>query len=154
VSPIWHSTKLILKIKKIFAECQITGTRQSAFTKRWYFLFFSLTLSQPRRLRRRLPPRPAAPPRPRRARVRVRSRSPAPTPRSPRPRPRHAPAASPPCLPSLCPRRVPAASPSCVPSSCPRSALVVPPPPRPMTRRLVRDPSIRPRPVVPPVGYD
>jgi hypothetical protein len=33
VSPIWHSTKRILKIKKkVFVECQITGTRQSTRT--------------------------------------------------------------------------------------------------------------------------
>jgi hypothetical protein len=28
VSPIWHSANHILKIKKIFAECRIAGTRQ------------------------------------------------------------------------------------------------------------------------------
>jgi hypothetical protein len=58
------------------------------------------------------------------------------------------------CPRRACPRRAPTASPPCVPSSFPRRALVVPPPPRPATRRLVRDPSIRLRPVVPPVGYD
>jgi hypothetical protein len=28
VPPIWHSANHILKIKKIFAECRIAGTRQ------------------------------------------------------------------------------------------------------------------------------
>jgi hypothetical protein len=44
VSPIWHSAKLILKIKKIFVECQIAGTRQrrKIYFARGFFLLLSL----------------------------------------------------------------------------------------------------------------
>jgi hypothetical protein len=119
VSLIWHSAKLILKIKKNL--CRLPDHGHSA--KRVYialvtfFLSHSLTLtlraaatvytSPPRR---RTPAAPA-PYAVRRALA------------MPPPRPRRA-----------CPRRAPAASPA--------------------TRRLVRDPSVRPRPIVPPIGYD
>jgi hypothetical protein len=48
VSLIWHSAKLILKIKKIFAECQIAGTRQRSkiyFARVLSSSFSPLTLS-------------------------------------------------------------------------------------------------------------
>jgi hypothetical protein len=47
VPPIWHSAKRILKLKKIFAECQITGTRQRSKICRPVvsFSFSSLTHS-------------------------------------------------------------------------------------------------------------
>jgi hypothetical protein len=128
---------------------------------------FSLTLSQPRRRRRRLtaatpPPHrdPAAPPRHRRARAHAALAPPTPSPRGrsrdravrrrlatavPSPCPRRVPT-----VPSPCPRRVPAVCALVVPSLCPCRA----PAASPATRRLVRDLSIRPRPVVPPVGYD
>eukprot|EP00267_Zea_mays_P051631 XP_020404606.1 36.4 kDa proline-rich protein-like [Zea mays] len=124
--------------------------------------------AEPRRRRRSSPPQPAAPPRLRPPTARP--PAPTPTPRSPRPRPRRevvatAAATTPYVVPSSCPHRVPAvlalavpsscpAASPCLPSSCPRRALAVPSPPHPATRQLVRDPSIRPRPVVPPVGYD
>jgi hypothetical protein len=165
--------KAYFKIKKNL--CRVSDHGHSA--KRVYIALvsssFSLTLSLTHRAaaaavnRRRDPaaaPRPchaaATPPRP----TPPTARAPTPTPRGPCRRssdravpsscPHRAPAVSPPCFPSSCPHRAPVASPPCVPSSCPRCALAVPPPPRPATRRLVRDPSIRLRPVVPPVGYD
>jgi hypothetical protein len=149
VSPIWHSAKLILKIKKSLpsARSRALGKARLHSAGISFFLSHSLTLSQSRRRRRRLPPRPrdtAATPRHRRARsAHALAARPQPRPRH-TPCPRRAPAASPLCLPSLCPRRAPAVAPPCVPSSCPRRALAVPPPPRPATRRLVRDPSSRP----------
>jgi hypothetical protein len=48
VSPIGHSAKLILKIKKIFAECQIVGTQQrrkNIFAPGFFLLLSLLTLS-------------------------------------------------------------------------------------------------------------
>jgi hypothetical protein len=121
---------------------------------------FSLTLSLSHTSRRRRRRHAAATPPPRRD-----TAAPAPVPaHAARARPAHALAARPrrtPCprcvlaMPPphprrACPRCAPAASLPCVPSSCPCRA----PAASPTTCRLVRDPSIRPRPVIPPVGYD
>jgi hypothetical protein len=75
VPPGWHSAKLILKIKKIFVECQIAGTRQRRkinFAPDFFLLLslLSLSLSQPcatASLRRRRPAAPALARRGRRA---------------------------------------------------------------------------------------
>jgi hypothetical protein len=105
---------------------------------------FSLTLSH------------AAPPRHRRARAHAARARPTHTltvrPQPPQPRPRRmtCPAVLALTVPSPCPRRVLAVRALIVPSPCPCRA----PAASPATHRLVRDPSIRPRPVVPPVGYD
>jgi hypothetical protein len=131
-----------------------------------FFLSHSHSLTITRRRRRGAPAAVATPPR-RRAHA-VPAPAPAapsppqPAPRSrprpcPRPRPRrtaavmlaavrrtscprHAPAASPPCVPSPCPRRVPTVRALVVPLLCPRRA----PAALPATRRFVRDPSSRP----------
>jgi hypothetical protein len=63
VPPIWHPAKFILKIKKNFAECQITGTRQR---RRIYFARailppFSALALKICRARRRLPALPPPP---------------------------------------------------------------------------------------------
>jgi hypothetical protein len=134
-------------------------------------LSLSLSLSHhytpppPRCPRRRRDP--AAPPRPRRACARTgralaaaarAALSPSPlSPPTPSPHRRsHARRRTPYVVPSPCPRRVPAVRALPVPPprphrACPRRALAVP---SPCPRRLARDPSVRPRPVVPPVGYD
>jgi hypothetical protein len=77
VSPIWHSAKLILKIKKIIVECQITGTRQrrkinfvrpsSSFFLSSHSLCLSRRAAASPRCRLPAPPPPraaASPPRP------------------------------------------------------------------------------------------
>jgi hypothetical protein len=68
---LWHSAKNILKLKKIFAECQIAGTRQRKKINRprvllspsFSPLYLSVTALSARRRERPSPRRPPAPPR-------------------------------------------------------------------------------------------
>jgi hypothetical protein len=155
VSPIWHSAKLILKIKKNSlpsARSRALGKARvhSAGNLLSLALSHSLTITRRRRAA-------ATPPH---ARSRLRPRRPCPRCRSPRPTlalalvPAHALAAPyavrrAPAMPSSCPRRVPAVraltvSPPCPRRVCPRRALAVP---SSCPRRLARNPPSRPRPV-------
>jgi hypothetical protein len=153
VPAIWRSAKHILKLKKK----SLPSARSRALGKvrvntAGNLLSLSLSHSPRRRCRkhaaapppcpRRRSPRPC--PLPARA---APSPPPPPKPSPPQPRPRRAyavrrapavPASY--DVPPSCSRCAPVVSPPCVPSLCPR--------------RLARDPSVRPRPVVLPTGYD
>jgi hypothetical protein len=61
VPAIWHSAKTIFKLKKIFAECPRSGTRQSLKHNVYRALLFSFSLSLSQTERRRSPRRRSPP---------------------------------------------------------------------------------------------
>jgi hypothetical protein len=161
VPAIWHSIKNILKFKKIFAECQITGTRQRSEINRPCLLLspssspltlchFPLTpppLTSPASSARTLPCRPPAP---RRGRDRPSPRprppaAPLPSPghraRAPLPRPRTPAPPTPPQRPvTAAPRHRRAAPPHCRRRALASTAVPTPrpqPPSRSVPRRCL-----------------